>query len=437
MKPFELLANATRSLQTLFPGYFPDAKHDHYKDFGFPTTLTFKLHYDMYERNGMAKAAVVKTAQKVWEAAPVLVSDADPHDETDVEKSIRVQFDHLRVWQKLAAADRRAMVGGYSGVILRVGDDKKFSDPMEAVTGGIAALKGVIPAWAGQLTVSRWVTEPSDENYGQPAMFSFNEAALGDSDKASPRQFDVHPSRVVVWSEDGTVHSSSLLASGHNDLLTMEKIIGAGGEGFWKNAKAAPVLKLNEDIRLADLAASMGVAEDEVADAMNDQVEDYQKGFDAMLLLQGMDTAAINVTLPSPEHFYSVALQSFSASISMPSKILVGNQTGERASTEDAAEWAKTSMSRRNDQTIPNIMEFIRRLEAAGIIPEGEWSLKWADLTESSVSEKVDRAGKMAEINKKMEHTGEFVFSHDEIRDVVGLDPLSDAEKHIDDGTEL
>jgi hypothetical protein len=143
-----------------------------------------------------------------------------------------------------------------------------------------------------------------------------------------------------------------------------------------------------------------------------------------------MKATTLAITLPSPEHFHAIALQEFAASMSCPLKILIGSQTGERASTEDSAEWSQTCMSRRTGQVIPNTMGLVRRLERFNILPAKPWHIEWTDLTESSMGEKIDRADKMADVNQKMKDTGEIVFTCEEIREVVDLEPLSDAEKY-------
>lgn len=439
MNRLTMLANAvTRRLDTMFPGHFAEVKHNHYKDFGYPADLTFKLLFDMYLRNGVAHAGVDKTILKTWQDMPFLLekerdgSEGKEKKETELEKAIRERFGDLRLWQHLAEADRRSLVGAYSGVILRLADSKRFIEPVDKVPGGLDGLVEVIPAWEGQLAVSEWDTDETSENYGHPKMFQFNEAAV-DRVKTQPRSFNVHPDRVVVWSKDGTVHGRSMLEPGYNDLVTLEKISGAGGEGFWKNAKSAPVLQVDKEARIEDMAKAMGVSVADIADKMDEQVADWQRGFDQLLMLQGMEAKTLGITLPSPEHFFAIALQSFAASIPIPMKILVGSQTGERASTEDAQEWAQTNMSRRNNVVIPNVMKLVNRLERVGILPEKDWHLDWSDLTESSMSEKIDRANKMADTNQKMKDSGEIVFTHEEIRAAVDMEPLSEADKYRDE----
>ena len=155
------LANrATRTLQGLFPGFFPGAKHNHAKDFGYPDAVDFATSYHAYRRYPLGTAAVDKTVGKTWEDNPYLqefqrdgTEDGD-QGETSLEGQIRQRFDDLRIWQHLAECDRRGLVGTYSGLILRLADDKRFNEPVERVNGGLVGLVEVIPAWEGQLTVN-------------------------------------------------------------------------------------------------------------------------------------------------------------------------------------------------------------------------------------------------------------------------------------------
>lgn len=437
MHPLRLVVNnAQRSLQAMFPGfYFGAPKHNHAADFGYPDRVEFETAFEAYNRYPLARAAVDKTVGKSWETNPLLQeyqrdgTKAGTQKETKPEADIRQRFADLRVWQHLAECDRRSLVGAYSGLIMRLGDGKRFDEPVDRVPGGLDGLVEVIPAWEGQLTVSQWDTNQTSPTYGQPLMYQFAESAVGQAQQ--PRQFTIHPDRVIIVSRDGTLNGRSALGPGYNALLDMEKIRGGGGEGFWKNAKSGLSLEIEKDAKIEDMARVMGVPVQEVVDKIDEQVESFNKGFDKSLMMQGIKAVPIQVQLPSPEHFFAIALQSFAATFSCPLKILVGAQTGERASTEDSEEWARVNMARRTNELIPAIMAFVNRLERFGILPQRDWHLDWTDLTESSMGEKIDRADKMASVNQKM--GGEIVFTGDDIRGVVGMEPLSDAEKFRDD----
>lgn len=172
----------------------------------------------------------------------------------------------------------------------------------------------------------------------------------------------------------------------------------------------------------------------DLADKMDAQVEAYQKGFDQMLMVMGMSAKTLGVSLPDPENFFGIALQGFAASMSIPLKVLVGNQTGERASTEDNEDWALFNMSRRNNIAVPNIMVLVSRLVTFGMLPEGkDWFVDWTSLLNPGPNEVLERVERMANVNDKMKDTNELVFTPEEMRKETGREPLADAEKFRDD----
>ena len=428
----ELIINAlARRIHADLAGYFPNAspKHDHYHDYGWPEVLTFEKHlYPMYKRNSLANAAVEKSVMKVWEDNPFLLIGDQVHEETAAEKAVRLRFEAIQLWAKLAEADRRGQVGRYSALVFRFADNKYFHEPVDRVPGGLDGLVDVIPAWEAQLRPSQWETDTKSENYGQPTMYEFRENAVDlDHQDQRLRMFSVHPDRVHIWSRFGDVFGSSRLEAGFNDLLSYEKVSGAGGEGFWKNAKQAPVLNVDKDANLTQLAAMLGVEIGDIKDKLDEVVGDWQKGFDKLLMLQGIKHEAPGITLPQPAEFLEGPLSSFSASFGIAVKILIGSQSGERASQEDADEWARTCMARRNNIVKPNIMRMTRKFARVGVLPADDWHIHWSDLTEASAKEKAERGKTMSETNRNMVGSGEPPpYTSNEIREVSGYEPIDD-----------
>lgn len=421
------LINNLRDLTRIFPGLYQTLfghKHDHYLDFGWPENLPFEAFFRMYCRNGLAAAAVNKRIAKTWQDAPEIWETEEP-TESAREKEIRQHFDSIRLWAMMAEADRRAQVGGYAGLILRFRDGRQFDQPVAAVRDGLRGLVEVVPAWENQLTVAEWENDPTSENYGRPKMFQFSEQPVDGRKNQNPRQFRIHPDRVLIWSADGTVNCRSPLEAGYNDLIDAEKVKGAGGEGFWKNARGALRLTAEEGVTPAQMAQSMDVPQGEVLDRINKQVDDFQAGFDKALLLGGMKADTLQINLPSPEHFFAAPVSCFAASQMIPVKILLGSQTGERASTEDANEWDQTNNARRVSYCKPLIREFINRLVRLRLLDAIDWVIGWSDLTEATVGEKMSRAKDMAEINAKAKAGEEIPFLAAEIREAAGYDPVA------------
>ncbi|TXH17839.1 MAG: DUF1073 domain-containing protein, partial [Hyphomicrobiaceae bacterium] len=391
MTAIKTLTNALqRNIARVLPGWgMGSAKHNHACDFGWPEQISFSQFYRAYCRNGLASAAVDKTVAKTWETMPVLWETEKPA-ESQLEADVAKHFQNRRIWQSLMNADRRSMVGAYAGAILILADGKALDQPVDRVPGNIEGLVRIIPAWQGQLKVAEYDNIQTSPTYGEPKFFSFEESEMMDG--GGRRQVKVHPDRVIIWSEDGTVSGRSALEPGFNDLIDAEKVKGAGGEGFWKTSRGAPLITAPDGMSLEEVVKGMGAVDvPEAMDKINSQLEDFQSGFDKGLMLGGMNAEPLTITLPQPEGFFNIPVQSFAASMQMPVRILIGNQTGERASTEDSREWAQTNMSRRENICLPLIRELVARLVRWGILPERDWTVGWDDLTEATAGEKMDR----------------------------------------------
>lgn len=419
-------------ISQLFLGGSP--KHDHYKDFGWPTNLGFPQFYRMYTRNSLAAAGIDKTISKTWQDFPELW-ETEKARESAREKLLRKHLRDVRFWPACAEADRRSMVGRYSALLLRIGDGGAWSQPVASAPGGIKALIGVTPIWEDQLKVSRWDEDETSETYGSPLMFEFTETCVGQINRAG-RVIPVHPDRVLIWSADGTVNCRSALEPGYNDLLDAEKVKGAGGEGFWKTSRGAPVIEAPQGMSPEAFTKMMGARSNtDALDKINEQIDNFQSGFDKGLMLGGMTATPLTITLPSPEHFLEGPVQCFAASLQIPIKILLGSQTGERASTEDAKEWAKTCNGRRENRCRPLLEDLVGRMEQWGLIPERDWTIGWADLTEDSASEKLSRAKDLSAINSQVKEGDQLPFSAAEIREAAGYDPedMGDLEDLVGD----
>lgn len=419
--------NAFRSLATVFPGFFGDrVGRTHKVDFKWPDYVSPQMCKDMYERNGLAEAAVEKTSLKTWETSPVLREDDNPQ-ETDRERTLRKHLERIRFWSTMVVADRRALVWGWSFVIMRFADGRAWDQPVASNVGGPENLVEMIPAWASEMLVEKWDMDPRSPTYGHPLMYQYNEIN-NDVDqvtgKPRVRSVKIHPSRVIVWSPDGLPAGKSLLEAGYNALLDAEKISGAGGEGFWKIAKAAPHIEIDKEATPAMLAKAMGVPVDQIHEAMSDTIKGYQKGFDEFLMLQGMKATNPQIQLPNPQHFFGTSLMIFAASVNMPARVLIGSQTGERSSQEDGKEWINYNMSRRVNFVRPILLNIIDRLSEIGVLPRVEWELFWEPLTSDGPAERASQVTVMSTANfQALQYSDERPFSNNEIRKALGHPP--------------
>jgi len=432
----EFIVNAlSNRVASIFANYFGgDAKHDRlYADFGWPESIQYANYYQMYQRNGLAYAAIIRPIETCWQEYPELLEKEDTHDKTTLEKQIAEKFDEINFWSVLAKADEYSRIGEYAGVIFRFADGKRLDEPVDSKSLGLDGLVEVIPAMQGQLKAELYTDTSDTLNYGKVRSWYYNEAGITDgSENLKTGNATIHPDRIHVWSMNSSIYGKPVLEACFNDLLTLQKISGAGGEGFWKNAKANPIIQFGKDASMQKIAQGLGAVNGSgqpdpslIADKLDEVIGDWQTGLDNTFALQDGEAKFNSIRMDDPEPHRMGALQSLAASISCPLKILIGSQSGERASTEDAKEWAKTCNARNTKMVKPNIRRIIRRLVNFGVLPKMDWYLLWADMTESSTAEKLEAAFKMADINAKNRGAGEPVtFTANEIRETAGWDEM-------------
>lgn len=122
---------------------------------------------------------------------------------------------------------------------------------------------------------------------------------------------------------------------------------GGSGESFLKNAARQLAISFDKEIDFRSLAATYGCDVTELREKFNEAAEDINKGNDVMMALQGATVSPLVTAVADPSATYDVNLQTAAAGIDIPTRILVGNQQGERASTEDLRYFNNRCMTRR------------------------------------------------------------------------------------------
>lgn len=405
-------------------------RHSAWCEYGFPGQVTYENLYALYRRGGIAHGAVEKLVGKCWQTNPELIEgdDADESkDETPWEKSAKKVFTK-RLWRAFAEADRRRLVGRYAGILLHINDSRKWDQPV--VRG--KSLKKVTIAWAGSLTVSQWVTDENSADYGQPKQWKYVESLPN----GGTYQRFVHPDRVFILG-DYSNDAIGFLEPGYNACVSLEKVEGGSGESFLKNAARQLNVNFEKEIDFNNLASLYGVSIDELQDKFNEVAGEMNRGNDVLMTTQGATVAPLVTAVADPSATYNVNLQTFAASVDIPVKVLVGMQTGERASTEDQKYFNARCQSRRGDLSF-EIEDFSDKLIELKIIDAvSEKTVIWDDLNEQTGTEKLANAKTMAEINQTSQGSGENpAFSREEIRTAAGYENVDEFPLGEEDGNE-
>lgn len=249
-------------------------------EYGFPEQITYDNLYSLYRRGGIAHGAVEKLVGKCWQTNPEII-EGDKADEkraeTAWEKKLKPVFTN-RLWRAFAEADRRRLVGRYSGILLHIRDNKPWNT--EATRG--RGLEKVTVAWAGSLNVSEWDTGLNSQTYGQPKMWQYTERL---SNGAS-RRVEIHPDRIFILG-DYTDDAIGFLEPAYNAFVSLEKVEGGSGESFLKNAARQLALSFDKEIDFGSLASMYGVSVDELQDKFNEAAREMNRGNDVLMSLQG------------------------------------------------------------------------------------------------------------------------------------------------------
>ncbi|WP_454551247.1 anti-CBASS protein Acb1 family protein [Klebsiella aerogenes] len=405
-------------------------RHSAWCEYGFPEQVTYENLYALYRRGGIAHGAVEKLVGKCWQTNPEIIEgdDADESkDETAWEKNTKKVFTK-RLWRAFAEADRRRQVGRYAGILLHINDSRTWDQP---VFRG-KSLKKVTIAWAGSLTVSEWVTDQKSADYGQPKQWKYVESLPN----GGTNQRFVHPDRVFILG-DYSNDAIGFLEPGYNACVSLEKVEGGSGESFLKNAARQLNVNFEKEIDFNNLASLYGVSIDELQDKFNEVAGEMNRGNDVLMTTQGATVAPLVTAVADPSATYNVNLQTFAASVDIPVKVLVGMQTGERASTEDQKYFNARCQSRRGDLSF-EIEDFSDKLIELKIIDAvSEKTVIWDDLNEQTGTEKLANAKTMAEINQTFQGSGENpAFSREEIRTAAGYENVDEFPLGEEDGNE-
>lgn len=375
-----------------------------WREYGYPTTVTFQMMYNLFRRGGVAHGAVSKLNGRCWSKPPYIVQG----EERDLSKRVTPwerEVNTLPVWEGFAEAHKRAMVGRYSALILQLDDDEEYNQPVTSKRN----LVSVMPVWASAL-------QPGDTDIlGNVKTWQYT--------GANQQTITIHPDRVFIVG-DASPDAIGFLEPVFNNFINLEKVEGGSGESFLKNAARHLSIEYDKEIDLGNIAAMYGVSLDELHERFNEAVDEMNRGTDVALINQGAKVTPLVVAVSDPRPTYEVNIQSIASGTGIPGRILAMMQTGERASTEDANQFNQLAQSWCEGPIGRQIRQFIEHLVRIKVIRAvPRFIVHWDSLIEQTDGEKLENAKVMSEIETSVPGT----FDSDEIRTAAGYDAREEA----------
>ena len=394
-----------------------------WSQYGYATNPTFAEMLQAYERHPAAHGAVHRLLDKCWQSLPRIKSPTSD-EEAPWEQRVNAILRSTQAWAKLRDLDRRNMVGRYAALIYRVADGKSLREPLDRAS----RLVDLVPLYEDQLRVTMWDSNTASASYGQPLMYQYQSRRVttGDNQGQPIEWADVHPSRVQILAE-GSVGDMfdgvPLLKAGFNSLVDLEKISGGSGESFLKNSARTLVFQYDRDTAVQVIGENGENVN--VRQAHEQQARALNRNQDSSIVMQGGTASTLQTSTHDPKPSFEVAANLFAASVRIPFVILFGQQTGRLASDEDKADFAARAKSRQVNELTPMLEQFVRRMQAAGIIEPGEFEIEWPDAAAPSDREKVELLKAYTAAMREAFAAGvQGLFEADELRRVVGFEPL-------------
>lgn len=433
-----------QSPRNLYAGLLmADMKRDVYEVAGYPVELTFEALHATFRRNAFAQAVIMKPVDRCWSSFPKVYDCMEVEGEEPKASNSQFEKDveylkSIGLFEALRDLAWRRGVGRYGGIVIVSRDIKANSSSSDKATPmGVQSIVGFRPVFEGNITEASVDTDISTMEFGNPITFNFNPGVTSTGSNTANVNAVLHRSRVFAFSENssgGSIYGTSILEPIFNPLLDAQKLCAAAAEGHWKNARQ----RLHINISDEQVASAMfNGGENQDKQSFNEKMASYAAGFDSELLTAGMDVQTLQSSLMEPGSAFDIAMQFISAGSSIPKTVLVGFETGERSSEENAAQWDETCNSRRLNIETPMIKACFNHLIKYGFMsaPESGMCICWDDLTASSEFEKVKNADAMASVNQKLFASGQQpAFTSEEVREAAGYESSDDYEEETEQG---
>jgi len=412
-----LLARASLAVQA---GLTFGGKRNVDEALGYTNNITLEQYDNRYKRNGVARKVVNILPKATWRGATLdLVENDDPKNPTPFENEWKELSKRLKISTVFKRADCVAGLGNYSVILIGAPGPAETPLPSPLKAEDISFLSIYKQKDAG---IESYISDVEDVRYGLPAYYNLKKSITIDNSTVKTRQLGrTHWSRIIHISDgllDDELMGTPRLECVWNFLDDYDKVRGGGAESFWMTAQPGTQFDLDKDAKLTP----------EAQEDMEAEIDEWHHALRRVVQTKGVkmtQTQASAIDFKGP---CDTILTAIASSIDVPQRIFLGSERGELASSQDRAQWVETIQDRRNEFAEPYVVNQLvdRLIEHKALTEPKEYSVRWPEIFDISMTERLDMADKMASINQK---NGDIVMTPEEIRDrALGWDPLDEAD---------
>ncbi len=375
---------------------------------GYVTNPRYEHYRARYERTDTAQALIDKIPQKAWSRPEVIDTGVESGTSDFEEKAnefLKGEYTEENPIEVMERATRMERLGKYSLIFLGLNDDNATPSETEDEdneSSGVNLLSNEVDESslqdqdAGEAIVYirpydegradpeeiNWETaDPTSERFGKPISYNID---FGDHQPTGR----VHHSRVIhvvgnVF--DNEFISPSILKSSINRIDDIEKILGGSAEAYWRSAYSPMIVSPPE------IQGQMTEFSDS-GEELHKQINRYINNF-SREIFTAADVKLMNPDAENPLEFLETQYRDLAVGHNIPQSILMGNETGERATEEDRRMFNERVSDFREEYCEPAVVnKFIAMLINLNVFPEpqGWFQLNWPPVDEKTEKEEAN-----------------------------------------------
>ena len=353
---------------------------DIYDVAGYPRNLSYSQFHALYERDGFAKKIIDMPAETTWRAPPEIVEPDMEEDGTDFTEAWADLAKRLRVWSRFERLDKLSRKGRYAVLLIGTpdGDDQNLVNEMGNLRGpeDVQYLDAYSEKYA---KIHKLVDDPRNPRYRLPEIYNIDLGGdIRDGGVQTRSQtVKVHWSRVIHVAEDlleDDIFGTETLRPLYNDFHDLQKIRASTPEAHFQRVAGILVGKVDPEAH----------TNDEILEDLSEELEEIYHDLRKIFLGQGVDLERLAGDEPNPKAAADLCITMIAAGSPIPKRMLIGSETGERASTEDQKSYYGAMAERQVQHAEPAILRpFIDRLiERRGLPRPGQagYEVVWPTL---------------------------------------------------------
>lgn len=358
-----------RAMNGMLAGTGFGGLRDYYKTFGWNPNPEHQNYVAKYLKQDIATRIINSYPDAYWT------------DEVTVEAEWAQTWDDLvkkhDIYAALRKVDIFAGLGAFAILIVGINDGQQLSTPVQPVRANAARAREITylqPYLEGSVEVTEFDENPTSPRFGLPVMYRVKPGDVSTTRSNTlvrsrqQREFLVHFSRVLHLADNTMENISfghSRLESIYNTLDDLLKVVGGSAETYWLTANRGMQVNVDKDLEL----------EPEDAQALSDEIEEYQHNLRRFIRTRGVDVKALGADVSDPRGTFDVLISVLAANTGIPQRVLLGAEAGQLASQQDRANWAVQVDQKESNWAYPKVLKpFMQLLSNTGILPEIDWA---------------------------------------------------------------